>query len=363
METKFEKRRDSEFSSIVKFSLPEKERKLLREIQRSEKYKRDYVKVTVLLMLDLGETPQRIALFLGIDGATVYRHLENYQTNGLDKYLENNYVGYWGKLDSFSLAALRAELKSKLYENAKQICEFIEAEFGVRYKAEGLVSLLHRIGFEYKKTKQVPCKADPLGQAEFIAEFEALQAKKTDGEVHYFIDAVHPTLNSEPSYGWIEKGEEYQIQSNSGRTRANILGALNPNDVTDVITKEYKTINSQAALDFLVEEVGKRNPKATKIRIFIDNAGYFKKLERDSLITDERIEIIWLPTYSANLNLIERLWKLMKKKTLKNKYYGTAKGFREKIREFFADIKNYKSELETLLTCNFRTVSFSQSTF
>lgn len=347
----------------MKFSLPERERKLLREIQRSEKYKRDYVKVTVLLMLDLGETPQRIALFLGIDDGTVYRHLENYQSKGLDKYLENNYLGYWGKLDSFQLAALRRELKSQLYENAQQICDFIHRQFGVRYEAEGLVSLLHRIGFEYKKTKQVPSKAAPLAQAEFIEEFTELQAKRQADEVHYFIDAVHPTLNSEPAYGWIERGEEYQVQSNSGRTRANILGALNPNDVTDVITKEYKTINSETALDFLLEEVGKRNPEAKKIRVFIDNAGYFKKLERDGLLTDERIEIVWLPTYSANLNLIERLWKFMKKKTLKNKYYGTAKGFREKIREFFAEIKSYKSELETLLTCNFRTVSFSQSTF
>ena len=79
----------------MKFELPEKERKILREIQRNEKYKRDYVKVTVLLMLDLGETPQKIALFLGIDDATVYRHLESYQAKGLNKYLENSYFGYW----------------------------------------------------------------------------------------------------------------------------------------------------------------------------------------------------------------------------------------------------------------------------
>ncbi len=78
----------------MRFKLPENERKLLREIQRNEKYQRDYVKVTVLLMLDLGETPPEIALFLGIDDATVYRHLETYQTNGLDKFLENNYLGY-----------------------------------------------------------------------------------------------------------------------------------------------------------------------------------------------------------------------------------------------------------------------------
>ena len=346
----------------MRFELSEKERKLLREIQRNEKYKRDYVKVTVLLMLDLGETPQKIALFLGTDDSTIYRHLENYQTNGLDKYLENNYGGYWGKLSSHELAKLRKELKTRLYENAREICEFIKNEFGVEYRVEGLVPLLHRIGFEYKKTKQVPSKADAVAQAEFLDNFAELQAKKAEDEVHYFIDAVHPTLNSEPSYGWIEKGEEWQLQSNSGRTRANILGALNPNNVTDVIAKEYKTINSEWALDF-IEEIGRRNPEAQKIILFSDNAGYFKKLERDGLITDERIEIVWLPTYSANLNLIERLWKFMKKETLKNKYYGTAKGFREKIKEFFDNIKDYKTELETLLTCNFRVVSFSQSIY
>ncbi len=116
----------------MRFELAEKERKLLREIQRNEKYKRDYVKVTVLLMLDLGQSPQDIALFPGIAAGTIYRHLENYQTKGLDKYLENNYVGYWGKLDSFQLAKLRVELKTNLYENAAQICEFIFREFGVK---------------------------------------------------------------------------------------------------------------------------------------------------------------------------------------------------------------------------------------
>lgn len=346
----------------MRFELPETERVLLREIQRTAKDKRVYLKVTVLLMLDLGQTPPQIALFLGIDDSTVYRHRENYHTMGLEKYLENNYSGYWGKLDSFELAELRSELKTRLYENATQICEFIRTRCGVEYTVEGLVPLLHRIGFEYKKTKQVPLKADPLAQAEFIKGFEQTQATQTVAEVSYFIDAVHPTLNSEPSYGWIEKGTDYPLPSNSGRSRANLLGALNPNQVTEVITKEYKTINWESALDF-IGEISRQNPQATKIRIYADNAGYFKKLVKEGLITDERIEINWLPTYSANLNLIERLWKLMKKETLKNKYYGTAKGFREKIHEFFANLESYKSKLETLLTCNFRVVNFSHSIF
>lgn len=128
----------------------------------------------------------------------------------------------------------------------------------------------------------------------------------------------------------------------------------------EIITKEYKTIDSEAAKDFLAK-LGKRNPGAKKIRIFTDNAGYFKKLLTDNLIADERIEIHWLPTYAPNLNLIERLWKFMKKKVLKNKFHGTAKYFREKVEEFFRNIEDYKTELESLLTCNFSVIKFSQS--
>jgi transposase len=90
----------------VRFELNENERKVLREIQR-QNHKRDYVKATVLLMLDLDETPQKIALFLGIDDGTVYRHLENYQKNGLDKFLGNNYFGYVGKLDAAQIISLK----------------------------------------------------------------------------------------------------------------------------------------------------------------------------------------------------------------------------------------------------------------
>lgn len=136
----------------MRFELPENERKVLREIQHQNN-KRDYVKATVLLMLDLGETPPKVAVCLGIDDATVYRHLENYQTNGLDKFLGNNYVGYWGKLSSFEIAGLRKELKERLYESCQAICEFVEKRFSVTYTAQGMCDLLHRIGYVYKKTR------------------------------------------------------------------------------------------------------------------------------------------------------------------------------------------------------------------
>ncbi len=127
----------------MRFELPENERKVLREIQRQNN-KRDYVKATVLLMLDLGETPPKIAACLGIDDGTIYRHLENYQTAGLDKFLGSNYTGYWGKLSSFEIAELKRELNNHLYETCQQICQWVEQRFLVKYTAEGMCDLLHR---------------------------------------------------------------------------------------------------------------------------------------------------------------------------------------------------------------------------
>jgi transposase len=168
----------------VRFELSEKERKVLREIQHQNN-KRDYVKATVLLMLDLQQSVKDIALFLGIDDATVYRHLENYQQQGLDKFLGSNYFGYWGKLSSGQIVELRKQLNSHLYETCEAVCEFVEKRFSVKYTAEGMCDLLHRIGFVYKKTKQIPMKVDEVAQAEFIAQFEQLQAEKAADEVHY----------------------------------------------------------------------------------------------------------------------------------------------------------------------------------
>jgi hypothetical protein len=52
--------------------LTDSEYKLLREIQQNEKHKRNYVKVTVLLMLHLGESLEKISIFLGISTQTVH---------------------------------------------------------------------------------------------------------------------------------------------------------------------------------------------------------------------------------------------------------------------------------------------------
>ncbi len=69
-----------------------------------------------------------------------------------------------------------------------------------------------------------------------------------------------------------------------------------------------------------------------------------------------RIQFIFLPPYSPNLNIIEGLWKLFKKKTTNNKYYERFSVFKEKCMDFFDNIKEYENDLKSLMVDNFQLI-------
>jgi transposase len=90
------------------------------------------------------------------------------------------------------------------------------------------------------------------------------------------------------------------------------------------------------------------------LNIIADNARYYRsKLVADYLKNNPRINLIFLPSYSPKLNLIERLWRFYKKKILYDTYHQTFADFKNETLNFFENIKDYKSELSTLLKDNF----------
>jgi transposase len=104
----------------------------------------------------------------------------------------------------------------------------------------------------------------------------------------------------------------------------------------------------------LMDQLIQKNPKAKTIYVILDNAGYCRSKEvekyREQL---GKITFLFLPTYSPNLNLIERLWRFFKKETMYNKYYEKYTDFVDARKNFFNNIKKYKAPLRKLLTQNF----------
>jgi transposase len=87
--------------------------------------------------------------------------------------------------------------------------------------------------------------------------------------------------------------------------------------------------------------------------LVLDNASYNKAIRVREQAEASRIMLIFQPPYSPNLNLIERLWKFMRKKFCKDKYRSTFAQFRAQLDGFFAGLDEYRSELAALLTENF----------
>ena len=334
----------------------------LRKLQRNLQGRLDYARVTCILMLSMGNTPIFVADCLGIDISTIYRYRSLYLEGGLDKLLENRYRGYQGLLNIFQIESLKQELRTHLYTDAKQVSQWVKDTFEVTYTPQGMADLLNRIGFSYKKTTEVPCEADPLKQKLFVEALSKILQEKEEGDVVYFADGVHPTHNSRSTYAWIEKGKEFQQPTVSGRDRVNINGLLNAYDVTDVIALDCECVNAESTKE-LYELALKKHPNAKNIYIISDNALYYHNKELQNRVEDNRIKQIFLPPYSPNLNLIERLWKFLRKKVINTGFYRNKTEFRDAIRNFFDNIHTYKKELESLLTLNFRLINSQTISF
>ena len=152
---------------------------------------------------------------------------------------------------------------------------------------------------------------------------------------------------------WTRKGKERKIKSNTGRRRLNINGVMNGVNPTEIIYHEDKNINSETTLK-LFEKILSQNQKIKTINLVCDNAKYYKnKLIKDFLKKNKKLKIIYLPPYSPNLNLIERLWRLMRDKKLSTHYYETFEDFKKSLLNFFDNIDDYKQDLHSLMTWNF----------
>lgn len=198
-------------------------------------------------------------------------------------------------------------------------------------------------------------------QEEFIAKILELKEKtENENEILLFLDPVHQMHNNENGYSWQKKGKAgtKKVLSNTGRRRLNIIGALNPVKIamTTLIT-ECKC--DREVIKALFKEIKKDYPEDVKINLILDNASYNKAYDVQALAEEYNINLIYLPPYSPNLNLIERVWKFFKKKTTKNNYYPTFEEFYQAVDNFFNGFNNFQDELKSLLTFNFEIIKAS----
>ncbi|MGK0183508.1 MAG: transposase [Halioglobus sp.] len=168
------------------------------------------------------------------------------------------------------------------------------------------------------------------------------------------MDASHFVWQSFLGYLWCLL--RIWVKTPSGRQRFNVLGALNAVTYEMLTVCNDSYINAWSVIEMLWKLRKRYLATRVPITIILYNAGY----QRCSLVTFTAhlmgIELLFLPPYSPNLNLIERYWKFLKKNCLLSRNYDSFESFALSIETFIetAPIK-YADELKTLLTWQFQT--------
>jgi transposase len=344
----------------MKIELSEQERRELRLLQKSQKNKNSYVKITAVLMASDGYTYKQIHDVLGIDDATASQYISQYsEDRDVAKYLSDGRLGYMGRLSLEQTSELKAELSRSLYRRSRDVGEYIKQRWGIGYTNAGVVELLHRLEFVYKLSVPTPQSPPIEVQQACVKEMEQVLAvsKQADSQmVVVYMDGCHPHHNTSASYGWIAKGKEWRLPSNTSRERVNINAAINAHEPTDVTVLYEECLNAAATIR-LYEKLERKYPDKT-ICVIRDNARYYSNKDVRAFLSKEtcRIKELPLPPYSPNLNLIERLWKFMRQKIMGTTFYPTKAQFATAIENFFTGIENHARELSSLMTLRFHLI-------
>jgi transposase len=172
----------------------------------------------------------------------------------------------------------------------------------------------------------------------------------------YFVDAAHFVLA--PLLGFLWSFSRVFIRAPSGRSRFNVLGALHANSHELVSVENDSYINAMSVCELLEKLRDKHSEEP--ITLILDNARYQKCKVVWAKAEMLGITLQYLPSYSPNFNLIERLWKFVKKTCLYSVYYENYSDFKEAIKSCLSETHTtHKVALDTLLLPHFQTFSES----
>lgn len=299
----------------------------------------------------LGYSREETASIAQVHPDTISDITKRYKNNELNSLLTISYNKTRNSLDNYQ-ELIKQELDKNPSQTIKQAGEVIEKLTGIKRSLGRIAIFIKKLGFKRLKAGQIPSKANPKKQEEFLKKSinpKLKEAKKGKRTV-LFLDSAHFVHSVFLGFVWAL--ERVFIPSASGRKRWNVLGVINAISCELLTISNDSYINAEVVCE-LLKKVSAYYIKIP-ITIFLDNAKYQKCPLVCDLAKELNIELAYLPPYSPNLNLIERLWKHVKKEALYCKYYETFDKFKEGINNCLLSANREKlQDLKKLLSPRF----------
>lgn len=314
-------------------------------------------KMEVLYLKSQGLAHQEIRRLCQISKTTLVKYLRSYQQGGIEELKQLNYKGQPSALNEHA-TTLEEYFKAHPPRKVAEAQAKIEELTGIKRSPSQIRAFLKRLGMNHRKVGFIPGKGaapDKIDEQETFRQqtLEPLLAEAKAGQrAVFFVDAAHFVHRAYLGFIWCFT--RVFIPSPAGRKRFNVLAALNAvtKEVITVTNESY--INAESVCELLVEiwALGLEIP----ITLVLDNARYQKCQFVHDIAAFLGIELLYLPSYSPHLNLIERLWRFVRNDCLYSKYYEDFATFKKAITECLDKANtDHKESLDSLLTWNFQS--------
>jgi transposase len=312
-------------------------------------------RMQVIWLISEKYTRKQAALIAGVCIKSVKNYIRIYRNEGLDGLRALNYKGKTSKL-SPQRESIEADFRANPPSSVKQAAIRIKTLTSVSLSLRQIARFLRQIGMKPLKTGSIPAKVNLDTQKHYLENtLQPLVEEAQKGACYlFFMDASHYILSPYTAILWCFS--RIFIRAAAGRNRINVLGALEATSLKleTVINTDYINANTIAEMLHLLAQKYSDKP----IYIILDNARYQHCIFIKELAIQLGINLVFLPPYSPNFNLIERLWKYIKKNAIYNVYFETPAIFHEAVRKACFMVNHdllWKTELQNLLTLNFQT--------
>jgi len=323
--------------------VPRGEKRRLVRLARKTRDSIVHLRCRVLLAMTKCAAMVWAASEASVARSTAYRTLWRYEEGGLDAIatVEGGRQPY--KIGERELETLTELVKKSPQDfgwarsrwSSELLARQLEVETGTGIDASYVRRLLPVLDIVYRRPAPFIRRVDP-GKKRKLRAVAKLLANLPANEVALYEDEVDINLLPKMGPEWTFRGQQPQVGTPGKNEKRYIAGALNP-ETGEVHWVEAARKNTELFVK-LLQRLVEAYPKARRIHVIADNYICHKCKKLTKLLRkadlDEKIHIVYLPTYSPKYNPIERLWKCLHDTTTRNHKHKIIEALMEAVRAF-----------------------------